>query len=52
MLKERDKSFGAIKFVDISSNDYSPQENQGLEYETVCLLIPSHLSMKYLSILH
>ncbi|KAF3332456.1 MADS-box transcription factor 23 [Carex littledalei] len=35
MLKEKDKSFGAIKFVDISSKDYSPQENQGLEYETV-----------------
>ncbi|XP_078152400.1 uncharacterized protein At5g50100, chloroplastic-like isoform X2 [Carex rostrata] len=35
MLKEKEKSFGEIKFVDISSKDYSPQENQGLEYETV-----------------
>ncbi|KAJ3688813.1 hypothetical protein LUZ61_017977 [Rhynchospora tenuis] len=35
MLKERNKTFEAIKFVDISSKDYSPQENQGLEYETV-----------------
>ncbi|KAF3338657.1 hypothetical protein FCM35_KLT17494 [Carex littledalei] len=38
MLKEKDKSFGAIKFVDISSKDYSPQENQGLEYETVAVI--------------
>ncbi|KAH7660060.1 DCC1-like thiol-disulfide oxidoreductase family protein [Dioscorea alata] len=35
MLKERNKAYGAIKFVDISSNDYSPKENQGLDYETV-----------------
>lgn len=35
MLQERNKSFEAIKFVDISSKDYSPEENQGLEYETV-----------------
>ncbi|CAM8920564.1 unnamed protein product [Rhodiola kirilowii] len=35
MLKERNKGYGAIKFVDISSDDYSPEENQGLEYETV-----------------
>jgi len=35
MLKERNKSYGAIKFVDISSKDYSPDDNQGLDYETV-----------------
>ncbi|KAJ4785599.1 hypothetical protein LUZ62_036845 [Rhynchospora pubera] len=35
MLKERNKTFEAIKFVDISSKDYSPQENQGLEYNLV-----------------
>ncbi|CAH8362178.1 unnamed protein product [Eruca vesicaria subsp. sativa] len=35
MLKERDEEHGKIKFVDISSNDYSPQENQGLDYKTV-----------------
>lgn len=35
MLRERNKSYGAIKFVDISSNDYSPDDNQGLDYETV-----------------
>lgn len=35
MLKERNEEYGTIKFVDISSNDYSPQENQGLNYETV-----------------
>lgn len=38
MLKERNKQYGAIKFVDISSNDYSPEDNQGLDYKTVCLL--------------
>ena len=36
MLQERNKNYGAIKFVDISSGDYSPAENQGLDYETVC----------------
>lgn len=35
MLKERNEENGTIKFVDISSNDYSPQENQGLDYKTV-----------------
>ncbi|CAN1179804.1 Uncharacterized protein At5g50100, chloroplastic [Linum perenne] len=34
MLRERNKSYGTIKFVDISSDDYSPEENQGLDYET------------------
>ena len=35
MLRERNKSYGTIKFVDISSEDYSPEENQGLDFETV-----------------
>ncbi|KAF8105136.1 hypothetical protein N665_0162s0015 [Sinapis alba] len=35
MLKERNEENRTIKFVDISSNDYSPQENQGLDYKTV-----------------
>ena len=35
MLRERNKSYATIKFVDISSDDYSPEENQGLDYETV-----------------
>lgn len=35
MLRERNKSYGTIKFVDISSKDYSPDDNQGLDYETV-----------------
>lgn len=35
MLRERDKHYGAIKFVDISADDYSPEENQGLDYKTV-----------------
>ncbi|XP_054805378.1 uncharacterized protein At5g50100, chloroplastic isoform X2 [Prosopis cineraria] len=34
MLRERNKTYRTIKFVDISSDDYSPQENQGLDYET------------------
>ncbi|KAG8048173.1 hypothetical protein GUJ93_ZPchr0008g13414 [Zizania palustris] len=35
MLRERNKSYGAIKFVDISSKDYSPKDNQDLDYETL-----------------
>ncbi|XP_057517733.1 uncharacterized protein At5g50100, chloroplastic [Amaranthus tricolor] len=35
MLRERDNDYGAIKFVDISSEDYSPEDNQGLDYTTV-----------------
>ncbi|CAL1406461.1 unnamed protein product [Linum trigynum] len=34
MLRERNKSYGTIKFVDISSDDYSAEDNQGLDYET------------------
>ncbi|KAI3777586.1 hypothetical protein L1987_47386 [Smallanthus sonchifolius] len=34
MLKERNKNYNAINFVDISSDDYSPEDNQGLDYET------------------
>ena len=36
MIKERNKRYGMIKFVDISSDDYSLEENQGLDYKTVC----------------
>lgn len=35
MLRERNKIYGTIKFVDISSDKYCPEENQGLDYETV-----------------
>jgi hypothetical protein len=35
MLMERNKSYGTINFVDISSKYYSPEDNQGLDYETV-----------------
>lgn len=35
MLQERNKQYGTIKFVDISSDEYSPEQNQGLDYETV-----------------
>ncbi|TYJ41553.1 hypothetical protein E1A91_A03G030200v1 [Gossypium mustelinum] len=36
MLRERNKQYGTIKFVEISSVDYSPEENRGLDYKTVC----------------
>lgn len=38
MLRERNKQYGTIKFVDISTDEYSPEDNQGLDYETVCSL--------------
>ncbi|EES11619.1 hypothetical protein BDA96_06G282100 [Sorghum bicolor] len=44
MLRERNKSYGAIKFVDISSKDYSPDNNQGLDYETAMGRIHAILS--------
>ncbi|MCL7024780.1 hypothetical protein MKW94_027109 [Papaver nudicaule] len=34
MLTERNKMYGTIKFVDISSEDYSPEANQGIDYKT------------------
>ncbi|XP_065619962.1 uncharacterized protein At5g50100, chloroplastic-like isoform X2 [Quercus suber] len=34
MLRERNKDYGTIKFVDISSDEYFPEENQGLDYKT------------------
>lgn len=37
MLRERNKRYGTIKFVDISSADYSPGDNQGLDYRTVSM---------------
>lgn len=40
MLRERNKLYGTIKFVDISSENYSPEENQGLDYKTVSLQCP------------
>ncbi|PNY02074.1 thiol-disulfide oxidoreductase DCC [Trifolium pratense] len=44
MLRERNKSYGTIKFVDIGSDDYSPQENQGLDYQTAMGRIHAILS--------
>ncbi|XP_057442999.1 uncharacterized protein At5g50100, chloroplastic [Lotus japonicus] len=44
MLRERNKSYGTIKFVDIGSDDYSPEENQGLDYETAMGRIHAVLS--------
>ncbi|KAE8732185.1 hypothetical protein F3Y22_tig00002237pilonHSYRG00704 [Hibiscus syriacus] len=39
MLRERNKQYGTIKFVDISSDDYSPEENQRSDYKTVMRII-------------
>ncbi|KAM3380962.1 putative protein, chloroplastic [Capsicum galapagoense] len=44
MLRERNKSYGTIKFLDISSDEYRPEENQGLDYETVMGRIHAVLS--------
>ncbi|KAK1564632.1 hypothetical protein Q3G72_007572 [Acer saccharum] len=44
MLQERNKQYGTIKFVDISSDEYSPEENQGLDYKTVMGRIHAILS--------
>ncbi|XP_030458385.1 uncharacterized protein At5g50100, chloroplastic [Syzygium oleosum] len=44
MLRERNKQYGTIKFVDISSADYSSEENQGLDYKTVMGRIHAILS--------
>ncbi|KAI3430004.1 uncharacterized protein J3R85_008515, partial [Psidium guajava] len=44
MLRERNKRYGTIKFVDISSAGYSPEENQGLDYKTVMGRIHAILS--------
>ncbi|XP_050291902.1 uncharacterized protein At5g50100, chloroplastic-like isoform X2 [Quercus robur] len=44
MLRERNKNYGTIKFVDISSNEYSPEENQGLDYKSVMGRIHAILS--------
>ncbi|XP_030946052.1 uncharacterized protein At5g50100, chloroplastic-like [Quercus lobata] len=35
MLRERNKHYVTIKFADISSDEYSPEENQGLDYKPV-----------------
>ncbi|KAG8638845.1 uncharacterized protein At5g50100, chloroplastic isoform X1 [Manihot esculenta] len=44
MLRERNKSYGTIKFVDISAEDYSAEDNQGLDYKTVMGRIHAVLS--------
>ncbi|XP_023896307.1 uncharacterized protein At5g50100, chloroplastic-like isoform X1 [Quercus suber] len=44
MLRERNKDYGTIKFVDISSDEYFPEENQGLDYKTVMGRIHAILS--------
>lgn len=44
MLRERNERYKTIKFVDISSDDYSPAGNQGLDYETAMGRIHAILS--------
>ncbi|XP_044481209.1 uncharacterized protein At5g50100, chloroplastic-like [Mangifera indica] len=44
MLRERNKQYGTIKFVDIGSDEYSPEENRGLDYKTVMGRIHAILS--------
>ncbi|KAL8159210.1 hypothetical protein V2J09_000747 [Rumex salicifolius] len=44
MLRERNKRFGTIKFVDISCDDYSAAENQDLDYPTAMGRIHAILS--------
>ncbi|XP_043703374.1 uncharacterized protein At5g50100, chloroplastic isoform X2 [Telopea speciosissima] len=44
MLKERNKLYQAIKFVDIGSDEYSPEDNQGLDYRTAMGRIHAILS--------
>ncbi|KAH9317988.1 hypothetical protein KI387_019757, partial [Taxus chinensis] len=34
MLQARNKLYGTIKFVDISLDGYSPEENANLDYQT------------------
>ncbi|EPS58403.1 hypothetical protein M569_16411, partial [Genlisea aurea] len=35
MLRRRNEDYGTIKFVDVSSDEYAPEQNQGLDYPTV-----------------
>jgi hypothetical protein len=35
MLRKRNENYGTIKFVDISSENYSAEENSGIDFETV-----------------
>lgn len=44
MLLERNQSYGAIKFVDISSDTYRAEDNQGLDYKTAMGRIHAILS--------
>ncbi|XP_050221531.1 uncharacterized protein At5g50100, chloroplastic isoform X2 [Mercurialis annua] len=44
MLRERNEKYGTIKFVDIGSDDYSPEDNQGLDYTTAMGRIHAILS--------
>eukprot|EP00270_Netrium_digitus_P002380 TRINITY_DN12704_c0_g2_i1.p1 TRINITY_DN12704_c0_g2~~TRINITY_DN12704_c0_g2_i1.p1 ORF type:complete len:182 (+),score=23.55 TRINITY_DN12704_c0_g2_i1:94-639(+) len=35
MLRRRNEDYGSIKFVDIAAEDYSPENNMGIDFETV-----------------
>lgn len=47
MLRERNEKYGTINFVNISSEEYSPEKNQGLDYKTVCYSPPSFELVTY-----
>ncbi len=38
-LRQKDAGQGKVKFVDIASEDYSPEDNQGIDYETAMATI-------------
>ncbi|KAF6154686.1 hypothetical protein GIB67_000570 [Kingdonia uniflora] len=44
MLRKRNKVYGTIKFIDISSKEYTAEENQGVDYETAMGKIHAILS--------
>eukprot|EP00899_Mesostigma_viride_P018906 jgi/Mesvir1/27016/Mv20723-RA.1 len=50
MLRNRDKDVGKIKFVDISSDSYKPEENAGLTFEeamgTIHAILPDGTVVK------
>ena len=46
MLKGRDEGVGKIDFVDISSSEYSPDENASISYDEVGATIPPKLSSR------
>lgn len=45
MLRERNEKYnGAIKFVDISADEYDAEDNNGIDFETVIWRMMLHIS--------